>query len=495
MRTEARLQDPRPQGCSHRSAILLLSVCGLAACGGRVVGWPADCVDCTDDTSASSTDDTGTVANLPPRVLWTSPEDERVEVAPNTTVLVNFNEPMDPDSITSSTFTLSGGGDSIEGEITRQGETATFAPLVSLDFDTEYTATVTAGVTDAAGLAMEADYVWTFTTSGDTDIDPPQITLTSPADLEVAVLLSAKVRAAFNEPMESGTLTDSSFFVMEGTNLLPGAVSYNEGTLVGTFSPDDALLADTEYVATVTTDVTDLAGNHMSEDYSWTFWTGGEDSDWVPVDLGSLIDFVAVSGAGLTNSNSSGFTTLNGDVGLSPTATCLGDGAPCTITNPIINGTLYANDADGIAAQAKVDLTAAYIDAMARPVGTIVEDLSEMVLAPGVYTSDSTMSLAVGGTLTLDAEGDANAVWIFQIGSSLTVNNSAQVLLINGAQAKNVFWAAFASSTLGSDVSFQGTILAGASNSMGTDSTVVGRLLCTTGEITLLSNTVTLPPL
>jgi hypothetical protein len=103
------------------------------------------------------------------------------------------------------------------------------------------------------------------------------------------------------------------------------------------------------------------------------------------------------------------------------------------------------------------------------------------------------MSVAVGGTVTLDGQGDANAVWIFQIGSSLTVNNSAQVLLINGANAKNVFWAAFASSTLGSNVSFQGTVLAGASNSVGTDSVVVGRLLCTTGQITLLSNTISLP--
>lgn len=182
-------------------------------------------------------------------------------------------------------------------------------------------------------------------------------------------------------------------------------------------------------------------------------------------------------------------------MGLSPNGECLGDGSPCTATNPIINGTLYANDPEGVAAQAKTDLVAAYVDAMARPVGTTVNDISGMVLPPGVYTSGSTMSIAVGGTLTLDAQGDANAVWIFQIGSSLTVHNGAQVLLINGAKAKNVFWAVFASSTLGSNVAFQGSILAGASNSVGTGSVVVGRLLCTTGAITLLSNTITLPPL
>jgi len=215
----------------------------------------------------------------------------------------------------------------------------------------------------------------------------------------------------------------------------------------------------------------------------------------LPVDLRSLETFVAVAGAGLTNSNSSGTTTLNGDVGLSPTGTCIGDGLPCTLTNPVINGTLYANDPDGVAAQAKIDLTSAYIDAVGRPPGVILADPSGLTLPPGVYTSASTMTIAVGGTVILDGQGNPNAVWIFQIGSSLTVNNNAQILLVNGARAKNVFWAAFASSTLGNNVSFQGTVLAGASNSVGTDSVVVGRLLCTTGQITLLSNNITLPPL
>lgn len=204
---------------------------------------------------------------------------------------------------------------------------------------------------------------------------------------------------------------------------------------------------------------------------------------------------MAVAGSGLTNSNSSGTTTLNGDVGLSPTATCTGDGSPCTSVNPVINGTLYANDPGGVAAQAKVDLTVALVDALGRPPGAVQSDLAGLTLAPGVYTSASTMTVAVGGTVVLDGQGDPNSVWIFQVGSSLTVNNGAQVLLTNGAKAKNVFWAAGASSTLGSDVIFQGSILAQASNSVGTDSTVVGRLLCTDGQISLLSNTITLPPL
>ena len=130
---------------------------------------------------------------------------------------------------------------------------------------------------------------------------------------------------------------------------------------------------------------------------------------------------------------------------------------------------------------------------MSRPPGIIEADLAGMTLAPGVYTSTSTMTIAVGGTVWLDGMGDGNAVFIFQIGSSLTVNNNAQIILINGAKAKNVFWACGASSTIGSNVQFKGTVLAQSSNSVGTDSVVVGRLLCTIGQITLLSNTITLP--
>ncbi len=243
----------------------------------------------------------------------------------------------------------------------------------------------------------------------------------------------------------------------------------------------------------MTTGARDLAGNSLAANKVWTFTTGTATVGQAPVNLRSLSTFAAVAGAGLTNSNSGGQTTLNRDVGLSPTATCLGDGSPCSALDPKINGTLYANDPAGIAAKAKADLVSAYNDAAGRPPGTVENDLSGMKLPPGVYTSGSTMSIAVSGVLTLDAQGDANAVWIFQVGSSLTVNNSAQVLLINGAKAANVFWAVAASSTIGSNASFKGSVLAVVSNSVGTLSVVEGRLLCETGQITLLSNTVTVP--
>jgi hypothetical protein len=103
------------------------------------------------------------------------------------------------------------------------------------------------------------------------------------------------------------------------------------------------------------------------------------------------------------------------------------------------------------------------------------------------------MMIAVNGTLVLDAQGNSNAVWIFQVGSALTVNHGAKVYLANGAKAGNVFWAIGSSSALDYSVSFKGSVLAQTANTVGTGSTVEGRLLCTSASITLLANTITLP--
>ena len=477
------------------SGPLLLAIASAAGCGHQVVGWPdSGCgpdTGCGRDTSA--TDTSTFLDTTPPTVRWTIPEDGATNVAANGAIIGIFDETMDPSSLTTSTFTLDDGA--VAGVVTQFGATTVFYPSEDLAPFTEYSGTLTTGARDAAGNALAADFRWTFTTGSDVDLTAPHVIFTSPTNGATGVALDATVNATFNENMDPLRITPTTFLLASADGQeVSGTVAYDGPSLTATFVADDMLAANTGYTATVTTGIRDLAGNPLSLDYVWAFTTGGAPSIWVPVELGSLSSFVAVSGSGLTNSNSGGTTTLTGDVGLYPTATCLGDGVPCTATNPIIAGTLYADDSGGIAAQAKTDLTAAYVDAMGRPPGTLVDDLSGMVLAPGVYTSASAMSVAVGGTVTLDAGGDPNAVWIFQVGSSLTVNNDAQVVLINGARPSNVFWAAFASSTLGSNVSFQGSVLAGASNSVGTGSSVVGRLLCTTGEITLLSNSITLPP-
>ncbi|OQY98294.1 MAG: hypothetical protein B6D36_17765 [Planctomycetes bacterium UTPLA1] len=438
---------------------------------------------------------TGTAADTTaPMVSSTFPVNAATGVAINTTFTATFTEAMDPSTITVATVILTGpGATPVTGTVAYAGNTATFTPTSNLAAGTTFTATITIGAKDLAGNALASNFVWNFSTGTAADTTAPTVLSTSPVNTATGVPINKKINATFSEAMDPLTISIANYAVTgPGPTSVTGTVSYDAASDIATFVPIAELAPNSTFTARITTDVKDIAGNALMSAFVWSFTTDTSLAE-APVNLRSLSSFAVVAGAGLTNSNSAGQTTINGDVGLSPTATCLGDGSPCSALNPLINGTLYANDPGGVAAAAKADLLLAYADAAGRPPGTTVNDLSGMVLAPGVYTSGSTMSIAVGGTLTLDAQGDANAVWIFQIGSSLTVNNSAQVLLINGAKASNVYWAIFASSTVGTNVALKGNVLAGASNSMDTGSTVEGRLLCSTGQITLLSNTVTLP--
>jgi hypothetical protein len=429
-----------------------------------------------------------------PTVSSTNPANAATGVTLNQKIAATFSEVMDSSTITTTTFTVKQGTTPVAGSVSYAGTIATFAPTANLAASTLYSATITTGAKDLAGNALGSAFLWTFTTGATSNGSAPTVTSTVPAASATGVGINQTINATFSTAMDPSTINTGTFTVAgPGVTSVTGTVSYHATSNVATFTPTTSLTSSATFTATVTTGAKDLSGNPLAANKVWTFMTGATITGQAPVNLRSLSTFAAVAGAGLTNSNSGGVTTLNGDVGLSPTATCLGDGISCAALDPKINGTLYANDPAGIAAHAKADLLLAYSDATSRPPGTLEADLSGKVLAPGVYTSGSTMSIAVSGVLTLDAKGDANAVWIFQVGSALTVNSSAKVLLINGAKAANVFWAIGSSSTLGTSVSFKGTILAQASNSLGTLSVVEGRLLCSTGQITLLSNTVTVP--
>ncbi|MFO0744230.1 MAG: Ig-like domain-containing protein [Myxococcota bacterium] len=432
-----------------------------------------------------------------PRILRVVPADGASDVPLNTVATVTFDEPLDPQSVNAQTFTLKDGLTAVVGSIITVSNVAIFSPDALLQPDTEYTATITNGVTDLAGNHLELTYVWHFTTGTALDATAPTVVLVNPLDLATNVPIDTSIDATFSEDMDPTTLNATTMTVTgpDISNEVLGTVVYDAVNQLVTFQPVVDLMPATTYTVTLTTDVRDLSGVPLEQAVVWSFTTGNEAAALAGPDLGSLVPFAAAAGSGLTNSNSAGITIINGDVALSPNGTCLGDGVPCTLIDPVINGTLYANDAGGVAARAKADLTIAFNDAMGRPPGVVVTDLSGLTLVPGVYTASTALLVATDATVTFDGQGDSNGVWIFQIGSSLTVNNNVNVILKNGAKAKNIFWTAAASSTLGSNVHFQGTILAGASNSVGTGSVVVGRLLCSTGAITLLSNTITRPPL
>jgi Ice-binding-like len=148
---------------------------------------------------------------------------------------------------------------------------------------------------------------------------------------------------------------------------------------------------------------------------------------------------------------------------------------------------------DPTAAQAQLDLTSAYLYAAGLPGGAVLPaEMSGLTFTPGLYTNASTVTLTAGN-VTLDAQGNANAVFIVQVGSALTTLGSTQVVLAGGAQAKNVFWQVSSAATLGTNSVFQGTILSLQSITLDTGATLMGRALARNGAVTLDSNTVTVP--
>ncbi len=177
--------------------------------------------------------------------------------------------------------------------------------------------------------------------------------------------------------------------------------------------------------------------------------------------------------------------TINADIAISPGSTVTGF-PPCVIT-----GVRHLNDA--LAVQAQIDLTAAYntlAGLPCPPANAIVANLGGTTKPAGVYCTAS--SIGVTGVLTLDGGGDPNATFVFQAGSSLTT--AGNVVLINGAQAKNVYWQVGSSATIGTASQFQGNILALTSISLIDNATLIGRALARNGAVSLTTgNTITLP--
>jgi hypothetical protein len=218
------------------------------------------------------------------------------------------------------------------------------------------------------------------------------------------------------------------------------------------------------------------------------------------VPLGTTSTFAILAGTGITDAGAA--SVISGDVGLSPTT-----GAGITgLTGAQVTGTIYVVDATGPAGSvinpsllttAKNDLIAAYDNTIGRtPTVTFSEatnPLGGKTLTSGVYKFNSRVT-DLDGTLTLDAQGDPNAVFIFQATSSLITASASSVNLINGARFCRVFWVVPSSATLGSDSTFVGHIFALTSISVTSGTTVYGQLLARNGAVTLDHDTITNGP-
>jgi hypothetical protein len=478
-----------------------------------------------------------------PTVISTIPANNGTNVPFNQAISATFSEAMDPTKFGGTTFMITGPGITpVAGLVTYAavGNTVTFTPTASLIPGTLFTATITTDVSDVAGNNLAANYVWTFTTGAAPDTTPPTITLTNPVNGATAVPLSQAVSATFSEAMDPLTITTATFTLANGGGAgVAGTVSYNPVTFIATFTPGAPLTAGTSYIATVTTGAKDLAGNSLgtgSISNPWNFSTSAVVVP-PPVNLGTAALFGGFGGgAGMTNQGT--LTVINGDIGTTGVSTLITgfhDNTPnCIYTETPLNIGLVNGSIDtapppptvgcpnegtaitaAIAAQAALDTQTAYNALVAFPNGLDVStcpgcgggsagELGNRVLAPGIYKSAPGSYDITQGNLTLDAQGDPNAFWIFQMATTLTVGTPSgpqSVLLVNGAQAKNVFWQVGTAATINGVVgggTMAGTVISQSATSVSTAgvmavTTINGRLLVLTGPVTLVNTVINVP--
>ena len=594
-----------------------------------------------------------TLDTIPPTVTAVTPLNNATGVALNTAITAMFAEAMAPATMNASTFTLTGlGATSVSGVVTYNplNNIVTLTPTSNLAPLTLYTATVTTGVTNLSGYAMAANFVWTFTTGAAPDLTPPTVISTIPANLATDVPLNQAVAATFSKAMLDTTINTTTFTLFQGTTPIPGVVSYVAVGNKAIFIPTSNLAASTLYTATITTGVTDLAGNHLVSIYVWTFTTGSaltipptvlstnpasnatgvctnginatfstamnpstintatflvtaaglpvtgtvsldvtgtiatftplnnlapsttytvtittgvEDLALTPLAAEDVWSFttgsaaacapavpvVALGGAtpfgtfggysGMTNQGL--LTVINGDIGTTAVSTKVTGfhdltvlpytppSSGCTYTETPLNvgyvtGKIYTaapppngtcpnegtTTTAAVAAAALADAQVAYNTLQGLPTTgpdpSASGNLGGLTVYPGVYASASGSFNITGSPLTLNAQGNANAVWVFQMASSLTVGNPSaaqSVILLNGAQPQNVFWAVGSAATInyggggtmvGTIIAYSTVTLSSPANSTSSTLTVLdGRALSLTGSVTMVQTVINVP--
>lgn len=474
-----------------------------------------------------------------PRVVLTDPATTTPGPTPgapvNAAITAAFSKAMDPVSIGASSFTVTCATPCATpaGTVSYEGgdQTAVFTPSVPLALGETYTATLTTAVTDLAGNALAgnqaplpaaSNYVWTFTTAAAAPAANVSASSTNPAAGQTGVCPNASVNATFTVPsglrMNPATITAGTFTVTGPspalTPVTAASVVLDAATgRIATFTPQNALTPGGLYTATIiggAGGVKDLAvpGNELQSNFVWNFTVGPATGNCLaPVSLGTASPFGNLSGtAGMTNSGT--LTVINGDMASVATATTsitgyhdtAGDIYTQTPSNVgSVNGTIFSCTTSttgpdaaapsaancSIAQKALIDANAAYLALEAIPAGADPgTNLGSRTLPPGVYTAPPTGAFLIqGGNLTLDAGGNANAVWVFQMATTLTVGGPAvafpqSVILAGGAQAKNVFWQVGTAATINA---------AGGGTMVGTIITSSGAIFSTAGQPSIVT--------
>lgn len=436
------------------------------------------------------------VDDIAPTVTGQTPAQDAV-AATNTLVTATFSEDMAPTTLNASSFTLKTtvGDTPVIGTVSYAvgARTATFTPTSPspLPSNTSFTATISTAATDLAGNPLATDKVWTFTTADVLDTTPPTVTLTNPANAATAVCINKTINATFSEAMDPLSLSTTTLTLAPSSSLgspVLAVVTYDALTQIASIQPSANLAPATAYTATVLSGASgakDLASNAMLADKVWQFTTGTSECQQ-PLALGSSSNFAILASAAITNIPSS---IITGDVGLTPDTGANITGFSTPATCPEVVGHVYAVDASGPAcalvnatllSNAKTDALAAFVNATGAGRGTptpISTNLAGLTFYPGLYQSLTSIDLSAGGILTLDAQGDPNAVFVIRSATSINTLSTSQVVLSGGAKASNVFWTAGSAITLGTSSIMKGSMLAGTAITLQTGANLQGRAL------------------
>jgi hypothetical protein len=337
--------------------------------------------------------------------------------------------------------------------------------------------------------------------SGGASVDPdttaPAVVSTFPAPALMGTATNGAITATFNEAMDPLSINGETFTLSQGSIKIPGVVTYfnNKAQLL----PSSDLALSTTYTATLTTALTDLAGNKLEANHSWSFTTDAiSPKGPAPVLLGAAGEYVILAKSAISNVPTS---VITGDIGLSPAAASFITGFSLTRagfmwTAPQVVGGVFAADNDPPTptnlTTAIGDMQTAYTDAAGRPTPDALNlgdgAIGGLTINPGLYTWTSSVTIPSD----VELSGAPNDVWIFQITNDLKISADKRIILSGGAQAKNIFWQVAGIVELGTTSHAEGIFLSKTAIKIGTGSSINGRLFAQTA-VNIASSTVTAP--
>ena len=514
--------------------IVLLFVLFIG-CGGSggpspILGTPS--VQNTSDLTPNDSLPIVTPIVTPPIVISTVPLKAipiATDISINSILSANFSHDMNSASLTPSNFSVAcPTGTPITGTVTydNANRLAVLHHAAPLPAGTTCTATITTAVVDTALTALATNYVWTFTTAATPTVpvpaDPPTVIASYPLDNALLICRTQNLSVTFSKAMDPTTINSTTLSITNAGVVIPGLIAYDSSSNTATFSvtqnsPNFGYADNSAFLTTISTGVTDVSGTAMVAAKILHFTTGS--NSCVPeltVNLGSIASYGAFGGnAGITNSGTN--TVVNGDLGT--TAKCslftgFHDAINTYTETPLnigqVTGTIFCGPpAPGtvqslaLTTLAATDALTAYnaLQGLAPTVTLATGELGGLTLTKGVYLTPVSTLIIGSGDLTLDASGDPGAVWVFQMPTSLTVGligTPRNVILINGAQAKNVYWQVGSAARLENASVLVGTVIAKAGMTISTagqliQTVLTGRAIGLDASVTMVNTTIYAP--